>query len=85
MSPMAASFSWFSAVDEQPCMPTRPFDHPWPEIQSRVSWPSAVVLLRSPNSPSDHSLPRSFCRTTTYSFSNSALNRPPNTSGNPFG
>jgi hypothetical protein len=49
--PIAASFSWFSAVEEQPCMPTRPFDHFWRAIQSSVSCPSAVVPARKPNSP----------------------------------
>ena len=59
--PIAASLSWFSAVEEQPCIPTRPFDQSCAAIQSSVSWPSAVVWVRSPKSPSDHWLPRSFC------------------------
>jgi hypothetical protein len=31
------SLSWFSAVDEQPKVPTLPFDHGCFEIQSMVS------------------------------------------------
>jgi hypothetical protein len=62
---MAPSRSWFSAVDEQPISPALPFDQSWPAIQSRVSCASAVVLVRNPNSPSDHSVPRSFCTTST--------------------
>jgi hypothetical protein len=71
--PMAASLSWFSAGEEQPCSPPRPLDHSCCAIQSRVSMASAVVLVRNPNSPSDHSVPRSFWTITTYSASNSAL------------
>src|SRR5215468_5551451 len=58
--PMAPSFSWFSAVEEQPARPTLPLDHSCALIQSRVSCASAVVVVRTPKSPSDHSLPRSF-------------------------
>src|SRR6185437_5339859 len=42
--PMAHSFSWFSAVEEQPCRPTLPLDQSCALIQSRVSWASAVVV-----------------------------------------
>src|SRR6185437_13237559 len=63
--PMAPSFSWFSAVEEQPARTTLPLDHSCALIQSRVSCPSAVVVVRKPKSPSDHSLPRSFCMTST--------------------
>src|SRR5262249_20739452 len=54
--PMAPSFSWFSAVEEQPSRPTMPLDHSCALTQSRVSCASAVVLVRMPKSPSDHSL-----------------------------
>ena len=44
--PMAPSLSWFSAVEEQPCAPTRPFDQSCAAIQSSVSMASFVVPVR---------------------------------------
>jgi hypothetical protein len=44
--PVAATAIWYSAVDEQPTVPTLPFDHGWAAIQESASSPSLTGAPR---------------------------------------
>ena len=58
-----ASAMIHSAVDEQPVVPTLPFDHSCSAIQVRVSRPSVRGRPSTSQVPSEKNLPRSFCLT----------------------
>src|SRR5665647_3221828 len=61
--PCAATPSCHSAVDEQPMVPTFPFDHGCDDIHEMASVPSVSGAPRMSYCPSEKKWPRSFIST----------------------
>ena len=64
--PCAATPICHSAVDEQPIVPTLPFDHGCDDIQVIASVPSVSGAPRMSYWPSEKKCPRSFISTKAY-------------------
>src|SRR5664279_1229523 len=64
--PCAATPSCHSAVDEQPMVPTFPFDHGCDDVHVMASVPSVSGAPKMSYCPSEKKWPRSFISTKAY-------------------